>query len=299
LIDGLKEEHAIIRSPELLGELVSMKNIPIDTVALAAAGNSDVESIRQWPLIHQLALRCLQIVQNDNGVRDARFYVTFVNGVDVLAMWVLCWFVLCSLYFRWKRAKSELSVLDDDTKADLSALLETLKAGDFKDVKKSLKALQRRAAPIFQEMLDIVKNELEIRGNDSQPDALLIRSNSLREEVASSRWLLAWCGRALPTVGFIFKVYGIALAMKSSDTIALASASLDQAAAISNVSGSLGLAFSATFVAFVLSLLVGFVEACEAHYERSVIAALESSLIPLLTVPPEPAPLTGTQKKNG
>jgi hypothetical protein len=206
-------------------------------------------------------------------------------------MWILFWFVIVSLACRRLLARSELywSLGNPGMIAALDRLEADLKNNNFRTTKSQIDDLRsdtEKTAPICHEMLKIVKNELEIRQNHSLPDALLVWTQSLREELSSSRWLLGWCGRALPTVGFIYKVFGIALAMKDSDTIALANGSLDQAAAIASVSGSLGLAFSATFVAFLLSLAIGLLDAWEAHYERFVVTGLESRLVRLLTVPP-------------
>jgi hypothetical protein len=298
LIKQLKEEHAIVRSPEFIATLAVRKGIPTDALAKAATGTNDVPAIHLWPFLHQLDLRCLQRVQIDKAVRDARFYVTFVAGWDVLGMWVLFWFMLFVL--AWRRSSASLerkySVKDQNVSKTLKTLENALKDNDFDKVDAELQTLggvNSQRAPIFCMMLEIVQYELDVKGNYSEPDALLVFTHRLREEMASSRWLVIWCGRALPTIGFIFKVYGIASAMKDSDTIALASGSLDQAAAIANVSGALGLAFSATFVAFLLSLAVGYLESWEAHYERSVISDLESSLLRLLTVPPHESGFDG------
>lgn len=290
LISDLKEENAIVRSAEFVNRIVVRKAISAANLANAARVAASEDDQWAWPLVHQLAVRCLQVVQNDEGLKAARFNLTFVGGIDVAVMVVLFCFLLLVLRVRCLRARDEERVvLTAANRTNFELWEQKLKDEEFKEVDDGLENMAREtrdSAPVFHEMLTIVQSELKTKKNKSTPDALLVWTANARDEVASSRWLIGWCGRALPTIGFIWKVLGIALAMKDSNTIALASGPLDQAAAIANVSGSLGLAFTATFVAFVLSLLIGFVESWEAHYERDVLVKFEKHLMRLLLVPP-------------
>jgi hypothetical protein len=313
LVKLLEQPDSIIHSKEILEELFQFKNNKADPkldlskvliedlvnkMKSSGGPNSPAPDQNQdllyWPQIHQFMVRCIDVMQDDVALRDARFWLTFAGGQDTIAMWAIFWFVVITLILRTYIARREEAQLVTIHKP-LEEWVQNLRGNEvhlFAAVNTAIeeerdKLSKTGKAPILEKALEITEVELVVRGNDSQPDSLLVWMQTVREGNTSSRWLLRWCGRALPTVGFIFKVYGIAKAMKDSDTIARASGAFEQAASIAHVSGALGLAFSATFGAFLLSLVIGLADAWQGHYERKVLSKFENALVPLLLVPPE------------
>jgi hypothetical protein len=296
IVEALSGDNAIIQSSNLAYKMVSEKGIP-EVIQqklpeiMDPQKQSEVDTkLLLWPQTFQFITRCIQVMQNNDRLRNARFWSTFVGGPDILVMASIFWGMVIILLQRSLIARHELRRVKTLT-PKLKHWEANLRQNNFTAVLEPIKQNAGYAttgrSPILGKMLDLTYSELKTRGNYSQPDSLLVWTQNVRDENNSSRWSLNWCGRALPTIGFIWKVLGIALAMKDSDTIALASGSYEQSAAIAHVSSSLGLAFSATVVAFTLSLIAGLAEAYQGHFEKTVLSRLENGVLPLLLVPPE------------
>lgn len=105
------------------------------------------------------------------------------------------------------------------------------------------------------------------------------RAFTLRSRSANSRWMVTQGARILPAVGFIGTVRGIMDALGSADTIVRATDSVSQAAAVTEVAGILGISFTTTFVALVLGIAVGWVDAYQAKEERETLARLREHIL--------------------
>jgi hypothetical protein len=296
IVEALSGDNAIIQSSNLAFKMVSEKGIPgviqqkLPEIMDPQKQSTVDTALLLWPQTFQLITRCIQVMQNNDRLRNARFWSTFVGGPDIFVMASIFWGMLIILLQRSLIARYELRwirILTPNLKAWEAALRQNNFTEVLGPIKQSAQDATRGRSPILGKMLDLTYSELMTRGNYSQPDSLLVWTQNVRDENNSSRWSLNWCGRALPTIGFIWKVLGIALAMKDSDTIALASGSYEQSAAIAHVSSSLGLAFSATVVAFTLSLIAGLAEAYQGHFEKTILSRLENGILPLLLVPPK------------
>lgn len=91
----------------------------------------------------------------------------------------------------------------------------------------------------------------------------------------NSRWLLKWLLVALPAIGFIGTVRGISAGLSNSDSIVRATSQVEQAAAITSVSGQLGIAFTTTLIALILGLVLGIFERFQSRLETADLLELE------------------------
>jgi hypothetical protein len=98
----------------------------------------------------------------------------------------------------------------------------------------------------------------------------------LSERWYDSRWQFRWAAKALPAIGFVGTVRGILLALPQAESIVRAATPLEQSAAISNVAGSLGLAFSTTLLALLFGLVTTLLDDFQQRKENSLLADLES-----------------------
>lgn len=116
-------------------------------------------------------------------------------------------------------------------------------------------------------------------------DAMTAVERTTRDAKAAtmrSRWFIMWLSRALPAVGFVGTVRGISLALSDSDTIVSAQTVAEQAAAITSVSGVLGLAFMSTLLALLLGLITSLLNDYQATKERQLIDELEYRVVTTL-----------------
>ena len=90
---------------------------------------------------------------------------------------------------------------------------------------------------------------------------------------------MRWIAQALPAVGFIGTVRGISAGLGSADAIVRAENVIGQAAAINQVAGSLGVAFTTTLIALVFGLALGILERLEASFENGVLSRLETACV--------------------
>lgn len=86
-----------------------------------------------------------------------------------------------------------------------------------------------------------------------------------------SRWLIRWMLRSLPALGFIGTVRSLTLALSNADSIVRADGVIEQATAISNVSGTLAVAFTTTLIALVLGLVASLFNEFQVVRERRKI----------------------------
>lgn len=137
-------------------------------------------------------------------------------------------------------------------------------------------------------LLEVCSNEL----NNTTPSSDVVRHSCryLRERDRSSRWIIRWIARALPAVGFIGTVRGISAALSSADSIVRAQTAAEQAAAITAVAGTLGIAFTTTLIALLFGLITSYFDDLQSAQEGDFVRDVEESLVPLL----EPSMFTST-----
>lgn len=97
---------------------------------------------------------------------------------------------------------------------------------------------------------------------DSRPVTAVQRDNEF-DRLASSRWPIRIAVALLPALGFIGTVRGIMLALSGADAIVWAETVNQRSAAISGLSGDLGLAFATTLLALLFGALLTILVAIE------------------------------------
>lgn len=128
----------------------------------------------------------------------------------------------------------------------------------------------------FLNLLKDAEAELVRNGTSSTSDHVVKRSKRNKSRDMRSRWLITWAARALPAIGFIGTVRGIAGALSKADTIVLAQTVTDQAAAITQVSGTLAISFTTTFIALIMGLITSIMSDRQAVHEVELMDSIES-----------------------
>lgn len=128
----------------------------------------------------------------------------------------------------------------------------------------------------FLNLLKDTEAELVKNGTSSTSDHVVKRSKRIKSRDMRSRWLITWAARALPAIGFIGTVRGIAGALSKADTIVLAQTVTDQAAAITQVSGTLAISFTTTFIALIMGLITSIISDRQAVHEVELMDSIES-----------------------
>jgi hypothetical protein len=102
------------------------------------------------------------------------------------------------------------------------------------------------------------------------------------EAIQDSRWPINTALAALPALGFLGTVHGIMNALGDIDSIIRAAGVHQQAAAVTEVAGTLGLAFATTLYALTLGLILKVPNDYQVDRENRITAELERSLTPVL-----------------
>lgn len=135
----------------------------------------------------------------------------------------------------------------------------------------------------LRNLLKDTEAELVKNGTSSTSDHVVKRCKRIKSRDMRSRWLITWAARALPAIGFIGTVRGIAGALSKADTIVLAQTVTDQAAAITQVSSTLAISFTTTFVALVMGLITSIISDRQAVQEVELMDSIESHLDRILS----------------
>jgi biopolymer transport protein ExbB/TolQ/cell division protein ZapA (FtsZ GTPase activity inhibitor) len=190
-------------------------------------------------------------------VKAARFVVALIQGAEQLGMLILGVWLACLLVVRCRNmfVLVEMKEWKKIVKSNLVA-----KADDAKDFVISLFAL-------------------EPEGSEKVHEDVETRFERIRRVNFEGRWLMRWIAQALPAVGFIGTVRGISAGLGSADAIVRAENVIGQAAAINQVAGSLGVAFTTTLIALVFGLALGILERLEASFENGVLSRLETACV--------------------
>ncbi len=122
------------------------------------------------------------------------------------------------------------------------------------------------------------------QGSPTDPGVLESLCARLRRRIQSSRWMIGWVARAMPAIGFIGTVRGISGALSGADSIVRETTALGQAAAVSDVAGTLGIAFTTTLLALLFGLISSLFNDAQATSEDTLADDIEKELMPLLDV---------------
>ena len=215
-------------------------------------------------------------------VRDARIATNFFVGWERLAILIVSVFlVLCLL---WQQA---MNIIDAH---DLGYIIQ------IKDIAKDDRPLLLASLSILRRMLfrnvgrsaprEILKAALEVdrekRAGASNIDYGLVRRVAEHEmRIADrSRFFFLAGLPLLPTIGFIGTVRSLIEALAIADNIPRARDAVSQVTAVSDVTSTLSLCFSTTFMALTALLIFAPLDLWQATSERRVIEEAERLLDP-------------------
>lgn len=124
----------------------------------------------------------------------------------------------------------------------------------------------------------------ELRRNPVHPSTEVLSGScrAVRMRLHHSRWVLSWTAKAMPAIGFIGTVRGISSSLREADSIVRAESVASQAAAITAVAGTLGIAFMTTLIALLMGLATSLLNDRQSAREGALVEDLEQALMPLL-----------------
>ncbi|CAO3433893.1 hypothetical protein [Azospirillum endophyticum] len=213
-------------------------------------------------------------------VRDARIGVNFFIGWERLAILTIVSFLaLCLL---WQQAKNTLDV------RHLQSIRETIEYAREAGVAPALalSVLGRlyrrvgRSAPreIMYAALE-VEQQLRKGGHVDYDRVSRVAEHELKI-VERSRFFFLAALPLLPTIGFIGTVRSLIEALALADNIPRARDAIAQVAAVSDVTSTLSLCFSTTFMALAALLVLAPLDLWQSIGERKVIEEAERLLDP-------------------
>lgn len=118
------------------------------------------------------------------------------------------------------------------------------------------------------------------QSSESLADTTIIRlCDTVAAETETSRWPIHWLARSLPALGFLGTVLGISLALRNADLLVKAGTAGARSVAMLQVSGTLGIAFTTTFVALVLGLITSLASDLQFAREDEFVDDLQVTFI--------------------
>jgi hypothetical protein len=242
----------------------------------------------------QLAL--LGELHRDERVTAARTQVDIWLGYEQFAIIVLAFVLAALILARWIFAFPNFVMswhIYDEVQA-VERQLRALKSNDHSARLNLLQAIQKKVMSFYARGADAPKGSLPfpfwiLDGAADDLTTLVVSKGKERSDtrgarigdqlraLAESRKSITFAFNALPALGFLGTVHGILNGLGGS--IAITSTDrLEQAAGISLVSSSLGLAFSTTLIALAAALLLGFFDMLQHRSESLSILDLGRKL---------------------
>lgn len=273
-----------------------------ETVTITAAdGKDDIKQALDTRQAFYTALfeSAYTTTLNSDGVKDAVKLRAFLIGPEQVIMLALTAFLILLIALRsvqrrcfWRVANSWLSddptainrifqvkPDDDDARFLIFNPKQRLQAVDLSIFKLAMirnVLLQWKEAggpekELSSNTRDLLRNQIE--------EGLSRRMGPQKEQWKNSRWFISAGGKLLPAIGFIGTVRGIMDALGDADTIVRATTQTDQAAAVTEVAGILGISFTTTFVALLLSMIITVIDDYQTKEEREVLENLRTHIL--------------------
>jgi len=267
----------------------------------AGAGSSGSSLTREnGQFLTRVMLEIVSRIQADEGVKKANFWMSVGRGWVQVGMWIVFWCSVLTLAFR------EFAVLRAGK--DAAFVEKSVPFRNFAmrgnpgtprkdriwaygcDIKKAYERLKRGVARSMVEVALHKLGEADLNpAVDPDTHALAEQRDILIAAESASRWWIGWLAKALPALGFLGTVIGIALALASADSIVRASTPGAQAAAINGVSAMLGMAFTTTMIALVFGLVLTLWNDWQMARERAMIRKVFHALWSAMQDIPPPA----------
>ena len=216
------------------------------------------------------------------GVRHARVAANFFVGWERLAILIVATFLaLCLL---WQQAMNIVDVNDlryiryvkEAAGDDQRLLLASLRIAD-----RLLHRSVGRSAPreILSAALEVADQQ-KVQNRDVDYDRVHRAAEHEARIMERNQFFFLAGLPLLPTIGFIGTVRSLIGALAIADNIPRARDAVDQVAAVTNVTSTLALCFSTTFMALTALLIFAPLDLWQATGERRVIEESERLLDP-------------------
>ncbi len=287
--------HATFSPPEpvsdgqLLEALLTSYRL-VDTRGLNWPGptiSDPSERLAAQAMLRKFLTSLLSEVRADPEVRKAQLWVTVIRGWEQAGMLVLAVFVAWLLRVRYRETEGELDRLDT-----IAPRIARRSAG--RDVEASRRAaaeaVSRETASTSEQSRSLVTYLASMARNyasggphtERRADEFRAVCDLEARSLFSSGWPIRTALALIPALGFLGTVRGILLALADIDSIVRAGSTFDQAAAVSQIGTSLGLAFATTAVALVLGLLFRVISDYQTAREEALVQDCESMFTPLV-----------------
>ena len=287
-----------------------------------ADGEENVVTPEQYEALVDLMLGIIAKMHSASDVKAARLWVVLLLGVEqfiLISMAIYMLFLLWARRLFRSRQKEDLNVLErvaaanprPQRPADFLFRSRSQLAGgsgklsgqqvdrnrervtpdevgethDFGEQLSAWRQFDRLSIPLVVTGMAAELHSRSASGRaQDRVDPRLLREFCDREavELTLSRATLTWAGRALVAIGFIGTVRGITAALYDADSIVLAQTELQQAAAITSVASTLGLAFATTLMALVINVVISLFISLQSTAEMRLVTGSERVAIDLL-----------------
>ena len=185
--------------------------------------------------------------------RDSGIYPLTIQNV----MWLMFFFGLGELWVRFNRATDETAQFGKSLLPEDDSTL--LRAKDLVPMYKSIVRAKQSRYFRLQRLILRITQQFQISRSIEQANSLLNSSLELMQHEIELKYnMLRYLVWLIPTLGFLGTVIGIALALSAAGNVP----DLDNAAAVQAwfglMTAKLGIAFSTTLVALILSAMLVF-----------------------------------------
>jgi hypothetical protein len=222
------------------------------------------------------------------NVRSARIAANFFVGPERWAILVISTFLLLCLL--WQQA---MGILDEFDLQSIRNVIEKVADSNPSKIEADLRTLHEallkrkeklgRSGPreVLDAAIDVVKqSQMGGAGQQKLTDRYRVRRAAEHElRIVDRGRIFFLVGLPLlPTIGFIGTVHSLIEALAIADNIPRARDAVSQVAAVSDVTSTLSLCFSTTFMALSALLVFAPIDLWQATKERSAVEETERML---------------------
>jgi biopolymer transport protein ExbB/TolQ len=284
-----------ISDSQLLEALLTSYRL-IDAGGFTWPGQSTANSGKKPDLSEKLAAEAmlrtfftslLSEVRADPAVRRAQLWVTVIRGWEQAAMIILAVFVAWLLRIRYRETERELdrleSIIPRIARRSADRDIEAGRRAAAEAISRQTESSPERSRSLVTYLASIARNYASGGPHtERRADEFRAVCDLEARSLFSSGWTIRTALALIPALGFLGTVRGILLALADIDSIVRAGSTFDQAAAVSQIGTSLGLAFATTAVALVLGLIFRVISDYQTAREEALVQDCESTFTPLV-----------------
>lgn len=222
--------------------------------------------------------KLLSQTQSLNSVKRANLAMAVVRGYEQFALLVtFCWMMLL-LAIRFARRHKVENTADLVIELSRNDLIGKARGDQIARLDWMLATTWLSSRSITRLLVQTCRAQLGCEGKFTDRTHLEETARHIRGNDAASRWIIVWLSRTIPALGFLGTVHGIALALMGADALVRAVTPEAQAAAVNAVASNLGIAFTTTFIALVMGIILSWLNDRQSYQERLLVTELEREL---------------------